>query len=116
MKSYDITDNFRNRVHTVRVTFQFLQYKGHVSYEIGGNCRGLNVMDVDFECWGEDDIKSLKENDCNLRFNKEYEVWEMELKDENGNISEIHDIEDRELSDYVVSIEIIDCRIVRGDN
>lgn len=111
MKSYDITDNFRNRVHTVRVTFQFLQYKGHVSYEIGGNCRGLNVMDVDFECWDNCDIENLKENDCNLNFYEEYEMWEMTLKDEAGETCSLDEIDANELSDYVVAVEIIDCKV-----
>ena len=40
MKKYDISDNFRSRVHTIRVTFQWQEYKGHIAYEMYGNCRG----------------------------------------------------------------------------
>ncbi|NEZ47838.1 hypothetical protein FDF74_11665 [Clostridium niameyense] len=111
MKKYDISDNFRERIHTIRVTFQYQEYKGHIAYEIGGNCRGLNVMDVDFDCIDEDDINNLKENDCNFKFNYEYEVYGLSLKDEEGNICEMNDIEEDEINDYVVAIEIIDCRI-----
>ena len=111
MKKYDISDNFRSRIHTIRVTFQWQEYKGHIAYEMGGNCRGLNVMDLDFDCMDEDDIARLVENDCSFRWNENYEVWQMELKDEEGNICECYDIEPRKINDYVVAIEIIDCRL-----
>lgn len=110
MKSYDITDNFRNRVHTIRITFQYKEYKGHVSYEIRGNCRGLNVMDVDFDCWDNCDIENLKENDCSLIWLEEAGIWQMELKNDEGSTL-IFEEEDGELNNYVVAVEIVDCRI-----
>lgn len=111
MKSYDITDRYRMRTHTVRVTLQWKEYKGHISYDVGGNCRGLNVMDLDFDCIGEDEINMLIENDCDFRWNEEYEVFQMSLKDEKGNTCEFNDIEINEMADYVVAIEIVDCRL-----
>lgn len=115
MKKYDISDNFRSIVHTIRVTFQWQQYKGHIVYEIGGNCRGLNVMDLDFDCWDMDNIIGLKENDCYFNWNEDYEVWELILKDDNGNECEMDSIEPDEINDYVVAIEIIDCRLESED-
>lgn len=115
MKKYDISDNFRSRVHTVRVTFQYQEYKGHIAYEIGGNCRGLNVMDLDFDCWDMDDIARLKENDCCFRWDDEYKIWKLVLKDDSGNKCEMHDIDEYEIGDYVVAIEIIDCRLKKED-
>lgn len=111
MKKYDISDNFRSRIHTIRVTFQWQEYKGHIAYEIGGNCRGLNVMDLDFDCWDMDDVARLKENDCDFNWNDYYEVWELNLKDDEGNECEISMESPDEIRDYVVAIEIIDCRL-----
>lgn len=111
MKKYDISDSFRGRIHTIRVTFQYQEFKGHIGYEVRGNCRGLNVMDVDFDCIDNDDINNLKENDCSFNWNEEYEVYELVLKDKEGNTCEINDIEEREINDYVVAIEIIDCKL-----
>lgn len=111
MKKYDISDNFRNRVHTIRVTFQWQEYKGHIAYEVGGNCRGLNVMDVDFDCMDMSDIENLKENDCNFGWNENYELWFLSLKDDDGNTCDIDCVEPDEINDYVVAVEIIDCRI-----
>ncbi|BDR67001.1 hypothetical protein K144312032_12290 [Clostridium tetani] len=111
MKKYDISDNFRKRIHTIRITFQYQEFKGHIAYEMGGNCRGLNVMDVDFDCMDADDINNLKENDCRFNWNDEYQVYELILKDKEGNICEMFEIEENEISDYVVSIEIVDCRL-----
>lgn len=115
MKKYELTDNFRGRVHTVRVTFQWLEYKGHIAYEIGGNCCGLDVMDLDFDCWDNGDIRRLVENDCLFRWNDDYEVWQVDLTDKEGNVCECHDIEPREINRYVVAIEIIKCRLEKED-
>lgn len=111
MKKYDIRDNFRSRVHTIRVTFQWKEYKGHIAYEVYGNCRGLNVMDIDFDYMDSEDINRLVENDCSFRWDENYEVWQMNLKDEEGNICECYDIEPNDINDYVVAIEIINCRL-----
>lgn len=115
MKKYDISDNFRNRIHTIRVTFQWQEYKGHIAYEMGGNCRGLNVMDLDFDCWDMYDIAGLKENDCYSKLDEDYEVWQLVLKDDNGNECEMNDISQNEINDYVVAIEIINCRLSNED-
>lgn len=115
MKKYDISDNFRSRVHTIRITFQWQEYKGHIAYEIYGNCRGLHVMDLDFDCWDMDDIARLKENDCYFNLNEDYEVWELILKDDKGYECKIDAIDSNEINDYVVAIEIIDCRLENED-
>ncbi|BDR73656.1 hypothetical protein K144316041_23640 [Clostridium tetani] len=111
MRKYDISDNFRKRIHTIRITFQYQEFKGHIVYEMGGNCRGLNVMDVDFDCMDTDDINNLKENDCSFNWNDEYQVYELILKDKEDNICEMFEIEENEISDYVVAVEIVDCRL-----
>lgn len=45
ISSYD--PNFRG-VHTIRVTFMQWDYTGHVSFEIGGNCKGAELLDFTF--------------------------------------------------------------------
>ena len=48
ISSYD--PNFYG-VHTIRVTFMQWDYTGHVSFEIGGNCKGAELLDFTFlEC------------------------------------------------------------------
>ena len=42
ISSYD--PNFHG-VHTIRVTFMQWDYTGHVSFEIGGNCKGAELLD-----------------------------------------------------------------------
>ena len=112
MKKYDITDNFRKRVHTVRVTFQFQEFKGHISYEVYGNCRGLNILDtLDFYSMDIDDIERLIENDCKFRWNDDYNVYQMTLKDEDGNTCDFDDMDDTDVENYVVAIEIVECKI-----
>ncbi|MCD3321630.1 DUF5406 domain-containing protein [Clostridium botulinum D/C] len=111
MKKYDISDNFRNRIHTVRVTFQHQEFKGHIAYEVRGNCRGLGVLNIDVDYMDSDDIRRLKENDCNFTWNEEYELYQLVLQDEDGNTCEMNNIEENEISDYVVAVEIIDCKL-----
>ena len=45
ISSYD--PNFQG-VHTIRVTFMQWDYIGHVAFEIGGNCKGAELMDFTF--------------------------------------------------------------------
>lgn len=111
MKKYDITDNFINRVHTIRVTFQWQEYKGHIAYEIYGNCRGFNVINLYFDCWDIDDILTLKENDCCFNWNEEHKLWQLVLKDDIGNECKLDNIEQNDINNYVVAVEIIDCRL-----
>ena len=53
MISYEAaTDNFSNYKQTVEYTLQFKQYIGTFRTTIGGNARGRDIMDWDFEnCW-----------------------------------------------------------------
>lgn len=39
--------NFQG-VHVIRVTFMQWDYIGHVAFEIGGNCKGAELMDFTF--------------------------------------------------------------------
>lgn len=63
MKNYD--PNIRWGLHTVKVSFQQWDYKGHVTFVKRGNCKGLDVLDID-----EDDLYDMKfkENPVNFEW------------------------------------------------
>lgn len=111
MEFYDNTDNFRNRVHTIEVTLQFEDYKGHIAYEIGGNCQGLDLLDVDFEYFDADDIERLVKNDCNLQIDEYTDCYSFTLRNEKGEecYFEFEDYSD--INRKIVGINIIDCKI-----
>lgn len=107
MKSYN--RNIRNGIHTVRITLQEWEYKGHIIYKVRGNAAGRNVLDFDFE------IETyFPENDCDLKYNEELDFYTAFLKDENGNGLEVN--EDAEgMNNMIVAIEIIDYQKEEGN-
>ncbi|WP_291568588.1 DUF5406 family protein [Clostridium sp. UBA2485] len=111
MKSYDNTDNFRNREHVIRITFQSEEYKGHIAYKVQGNCQGINVMDFDVDYIDEDDISRFIENDCNFRLNDDCETFSMTLTDLEGNECLFEYEESNDIGNKIVAIEIVDCKI-----
>lgn len=114
MKYYDNRDNIRERIHTIRVTLQSGEYKGHIAYEVGGNCFGKTLLDWDPECVSQEEVDGYIENDCNFRIDEDYNCYTFTLKDENGNTCDFECDED-EINDNVVAIEIIDCKVVKKD-
>lgn len=108
MKTYDGLSS-GERVHTIRVTFQSDEYKGHIAYEMGGNCAGLDVMDWDPDCTDQDDIDLYVENDCNFRLDEDMDYFLFELHDEAGNACEF-ECDGDDLKECVVAVEIIACR------
>lgn len=62
MKNYD--PNIRWGLHTIKVSFQQWDYKGHVTFVKNGNCKGLDVLNID-----ADDLYDMKfkENPVNFR-------------------------------------------------
>ena len=102
MKEYN--PNIHEGVHKVRITLQQWGYKGHIVYNVHGNCQGLTILNTaDFET----DSYEHSENDCNLKFNEEYEIFSLELKNENGDTLEIR-ADSAEMNDMMVAIEILD--------
>ncbi|MEY8001565.1 DUF5406 family protein [Clostridium sp. Mt-5] len=111
MKYYNNTDNFRKRTHTVRVTFQFEDYKGHIAYKMGGNCMGLDILNTfDPDCIDQDDIEGLVENDCNFAYNEDMNLFSLTLNNDKGETVEFEEDEASDISAKVVTIEIIDCK------
>lgn len=109
MKYYDNSDNCRERIHTVRVTFQSEKYKGHIAFEIGGNCRGKDLLAWDAECEDQEGVEKYVENDCQFRVYDDVNTYFMVLKDDEGNELEIECYDSREVDENIVAIEIIDC-------
>lgn len=100
MKNYDL--NIYRGIHTVKITLQIWEYKGHIIQKISGNCKGKSILDFDFEC--EDDFPN---NDCHLEYHEDGDYFTCTLKDEDGNTLECAgDV--AEMNDMIVRIEIID--------
>lgn len=108
MKFYNNLDNFYERTHTIRVTLQIGEYKGHIAYKMGGNCFGKTLLDWNPDYDDQEDINRYVENDCNFRLDEDYDVYLFTLKNENGETSNFEcDLYD--LENNVVAIEIVDC-------
>lgn len=110
MKNYDNSDNFRDRVHKIRVTLQSGEYKGHIAFEMGGNCFGMDLLTWDPECNTQEDIERYVENDCKFRIDEDCDIYLFELKDDNGNTC-MFECDEYDLKRNVVAIEIVDCVI-----
>lgn len=106
MKNYD--PNIYEGIHTVRVTIQQWGYLGHITQKISGNCKGKDILGFDFEC--ED---GEIENDCDLRFDDDYNIFRAILKDEDGNTLEVEGDEE-EFNQMIVSLEIVDFKEVES--
>ena len=95
----------RSAVHTVRVTFMMWGYAGHIAYEIGGTCRGADLLDCNFlESDNADDIGRYVENDCNFTFDEEDECYKATLTNANGETLDV-DGGDESFRNMVVAIE-----------
>lgn len=106
MLNYD--PNIFNGIHTVKLTLQQWQYKGHVSVEIGGNTRGHSVIECAMDLYRDD----FALNDCEFEFtddDEDQEGFRCTLKDEEGNELLIED-ELNELGRLIVAVEIVDYR------
>lgn len=106
-------DNYNPKAfnnHKVRVTFNKRGFTGHIVYNLGGNCRGLDVLNSteDFidECC-EGDISALVKNDCNLSIDEDAELFEITLV--KGNQKETLILEEKDLKKLVTGVEIVDC-------
>ena len=111
MKNYD--PNIWCGTHTIKVSFQRWDYKGFVTFRIGGNCKGLDVLSLDV-----DDLYDQTLTDNPIGFgllpedDENNEWFKMELKNEKGDL--LVEDEWNYLSSYIVGIEIID--FIGGDN
>lgn len=100
MKNYD--PNIYKGIHTVKITLQQWKYKGHIIRRVGGNCKGRDILDFDFECEDE-----LPDNDCQMKYHEDYDYFTCVLKDENGKTLKCEG-DSQEMNNMIVGIEIID--------
>lgn len=100
MKNYD--PNIYEGTHTVKITLQQWEYKGHIIKRIGGNCKGISLLDFDFYCECDFD-----DNDCQMKYHEDEDYFTCILRDENGNTLR-YEGDAREMNNMIVCIEIID--------
>lgn len=101
MKNYD--PNIIWGTHTVEVTLQQWGYVGHLKIKRGGNCKGGDVIAIDFEYEDGCGIES----DCDFQYHEEDDYFSAILKDENGNTLEVEG-EAEEFNQMIVMVEITD--------
>ena len=101
MKNYN--PNIYEGMHTVKITLQQWEYKGHIICRIFGNFKRRNILDFFyFEC--ENDFP---DNDCQMKYHEDVDCFTYILRDENGNTLRCEG-DSREMNDMIVGIEIID--------
>lgn len=108
MKNYDGM-NHSFGTHFIQVLFQSFQYKGSMTYQIGGNCKGLDVFPRD----GMSIIESLetaKFEGMSIKPYDDEDGWlaEVNLTDANGDTCQIDVADEVELESMIVGIRIID--------
>lgn len=100
MKNYN--PNIYRGIHTIEITIQQWDYVGHIIQKIYGNCRGKDVLEFDFECEDAD-----LENDCQLKYDEEYDYFSAVLKNEKGDTLEIQE-SSADFNKMIVKIEILE--------
>lgn len=104
--------NFQG-VHVIRVTFMQWDYIGHVAFEVGGNCKGAELMDFTFlECDNQEDIDRYSENDCQFSYDEENEVYTAVLKNADGDTLEVEG-DECDFKAMAVAIEIAGTTVER---
>lgn len=100
LKNYD--PNLTWAKHTMKISFMMWDYKGHVTYEMGGNARGISLLAVD-----PLDLYETTFDENPVNFRNLGEAWfAMDLTNEKGDITRVED-DFKSLGDYIVAVEII---------
>lgn len=106
LNNYD--PNSRWGKHTVKVTFQRWNYKGFLTFRKGGNCKGLDILELD-----ADDLYDMKFKENPIGFgllpedDEGNEWFKMTLKNDEGDEFLVEDVWEY-LKDYIVGVEIVD--------
>ena len=102
MKEYNLYNHYFAK-HKVQITLQEEDYIGHVIFEMGGNCKGLDILcSANFE----DETFENAENDCKLQYIEDGDYFEAYLKNKNGDELLIEE-DGAEMNKRIVAIEII---------
>lgn len=94
--------------HTIKITIQRWDFRGHIWVKVGGDCRGISVMsDIADTIWelalcNPSEIKS----DCNFKIDDDF-WYTAVLKNKQGDT--LNDCSDQQgFEDAIVGIEIVD--------
>lgn len=100
LNNYDL--NARFGTHTIKVSLQTGNYKGYVTYQIGGNMKGANLLDTDGDSLYS---HNYKDNQAKLK-NLDDDWFSMSLVASNGDSILIEEEWDY-IENYIVGVEII---------
>jgi hypothetical protein len=108
MKNYDGVNNSWGTT-TIKVLFQVWQYKGSMTYTVGGNCKGLEALPRD----GMSIIDSMdmaKFEGMTITPFDEDDAWlaQMTLTSDDGDTLEYDVADEFELEKMIVGMQIID--------
>lgn len=93
--------------HLIKLTFMSGEYSGHVTLTISGNVCGWEALTaIDPESFNNE--TKFEENPINLKYSDDYDDYEMRLKNQAGEEVYFDSITERELTDMIVSVKIID--------
>lgn len=109
MKLENYDTDMRFGTHTIKVTFQLYQYKGYITFEKGGNCKGLDILNIDIDdIYEAYDLGGIIENTANLRISDDGdEIWYfIKLTNDDGDEMECDDLFGC-LGEIIVGVEII---------
>lgn len=101
LNNYDL--NARFGTHTIKVSFQTKNYKGYTTYQVGGNMKGLNLLNIDADSLYH---HNYKDNQAELKDLGD-DWFSMSLVASDGDSILIEEEWDY-IENYIVSVEIID--------
>ena len=104
LKDYDPL-NGSDGVHTIKVTLQCGELRGSFTYEMGGNCKGREILDFDAESeFDEDFLKKAKFENLQITVLDD-EYFELVLGEKEDRCSLEVDV--REINSMIVGMEIV---------
>lgn len=100
--------NTHSGTHIVRITFMRYEYIGHIAFEIGGNCKGSNIISsgIDLlECF-DPETDRLVENDCQFAYDEDEDMFSLTLISPITGDYLCGDFELDNINNSIVAIEI----------
>lgn len=83
------------------------EYKGWFELKIGGNCKGMGVLDFDATEMGDENYDEPKTDGMKIAWDFVYDCFNVILKNDEGDTCE-YDLSAAELDNMVVRLEIVD--------
>ena len=104
LKDYDPL-NGSDGVHTIKVTLQCGDLRGSFTYEMGGNCKGREILDFDAESeLDEDFLKKAKFENLEITvLDDEYLKLVLGEKEDRCSL----EVDVREINSMIVGMEIV---------